>query len=147
MGLLSFLLFLSRNLHDFSRYKPLLYTPLLFGLTCLHSIPKISNMFCSGWVVEYLVTIRHGQLSKIGFVPAGSYAGIFLGRLFLAEPTHRFGERRMLLLYAGICLVLQLLFWLVPSLTSSIIMFSIMGFFLGPFFAAVSGMERNLRMK
>jgi hypothetical protein len=53
----------------------------------------------------------------------------------------------MLLLYAGICLVLQLLFWLVPSLTSSIIMFSIMGFFLGPFFAAVSGMERNLRMK
>ncbi|CZR50282.1 related to tetracycline resistance proteins [Phialocephala subalpina] len=89
-----------------------------------------------GWIVEFLVRVRHGDLSKMGYVPSGSYGGIFLGRLLLAEPTHRFGERRMLLLYAGICFALQLVFWFVPNLISSIAMFSIMGFFLGPFFAA-----------
>ncbi|KAE8449387.1 hypothetical protein EG329_008288 [Mollisiaceae sp. DMI_Dod_QoI] len=89
-----------------------------------------------GWIVEFLVRVRHGELADMGYVPSGSYGGIFLGRLLLAEPTHRFGERRMLLLYAGICFVLQLVFWLVPDLVSSIVMFSIMGFFLGPFFAA-----------
>jgi len=89
-----------------------------------------------GWVVEYLVQVRHGDLAKVGYVPAGSYGGIFLGRLLLAEPTHRFGERRMLLLYAIICFGMQLVFWLVPNLISSIAMFSMMGFFLGPFFAA-----------
>jgi len=89
-----------------------------------------------GWIVEFLVRVRHGNLSEMGYVPSGSYGGIFLGRLLLAEPTHRFGERWMLLLYAGICFVLQLVFWLVPNLISSIAMFSIMGFFLGPFFAA-----------
>jgi fucose permease len=91
-----------------------------------------------GWVVEYLVRVRHGNLANIGYVPAGSYGGLFLGRLLLAEPTHRFGERRMLLLYACICLALQLVFWLVPNLVSSIVVFAVMGFFLGPFFAAVS---------
>ncbi|KAH8667624.1 major facilitator superfamily domain-containing protein [Tricladium varicosporioides] len=89
-----------------------------------------------GWIVEYLVRVRHGNLSEMGYVPSGSYGGIFLGRLLLAEPTHRFGESRMLLLYAGICFAFQLVFWFVPNLISSIAMFSIMGFFLGPFFAA-----------
>lgn len=95
-----------------------------------------AGMTSAGWVVQYLVTVRSGSLQKVGFVPAGSYGGIFLGRLLLAEPTHRFGERRMLLLYTVICMALQLVFWLVPNLMSSIVMFSIMGFFLGPFFAA-----------
>ena len=89
-------------------------------------------------MVEYLVRVRHGNLASIGYVPSGYYGGLFLGRLFLAEPTHRFGERRMLLLYSSICFVLQLIFWLVPNMISSIIVFSIMGFLLGPFFAAVS---------
>jgi len=89
------------------------------------------------------VRVRHGDLTKIGNVPAGSYGGTFLGRLLLAEPTHRFGERRMLLLYAFICFAMQLVFWLVPNMVSSIVMFSLMGFFLGPFFAAVNVPARH----
>lgn len=61
-----------------------------------------------------------------------------LGRLLLAEPTHRYGEFRMLILYSALCFVVQLVFWLVPNIVSSAVMFSLMGFFLGPFFAAVS---------
>jgi fucose permease len=88
--------------------------------------------------VEFLVRVRHGELSKVGYVPAGSYGGVFMGRLILAEPTHRFGERSMLLLFTVLCFAMQLVFWLLPNMISSIAMFSAMGFLLGPFFTAVS---------
>lgn len=89
-------------------------------------------------MVQYLVQVRHGNVAKVGYIPSGYYGGVVLGRLLLAEPTHRFGEFRMLLLYTVCCFVMQLLFWLVPSIISSAVAFSLMGFFLGPFFAAVS---------
>jgi fucose permease len=73
----------------------------------------------------------------MGYVPSGYYGGLTLGRLILAEPTHRFGELRMLLLYSALALVMQLIFWLVPNIISNAVVFSFMGFFLGPFFAAV----------
>ncbi|MCJ1318121.1 hypothetical protein MMC15_003448 [Xylographa vitiligo] len=88
-----------------------------------------------GWVVEYLVTIRNAPLPSTGYVPAGLYGGMFLGRLLLAEPTHRWGERRMLMLYIVIVFALQLVFWLVPDIIASAVVLSFMGFFFGPFFA------------
>lgn len=74
----------------------------------------------------------------MGYVPAGYNGGMFLGRVILAEPTHRFGERRMLSIYAALCFVMQLIFWLVPNVISSAVAFSLMGFLLGPAFAGVS---------
>lgn len=88
-----------------------------------------------GWVVTYLVDVRKGDLSDMGYVPAGYYGGAFLGRLLLAEPTHRFGERRMIIIYAILCLILQLLFWLVPNIIVGAVTISLLGFFSGPFFA------------
>ncbi|MCJ1296186.1 hypothetical protein MMC34_007752 [Xylographa carneopallida] len=87
-----------------------------------------------GWVVEYFVTIRNAPLPSTGYVPAGLYGGMFLGRLLLAEPTHRWGERRMLMLYIAIVFALQLVFWLVPDIISGAVVLSFMGFFFGPFF-------------
>ena len=65
-----------------------------------------------GWVVTFLVDIRQGNLKNVGFVASGYFGGAFLGRLILAEPTHRWGERKMVLLYAVLCLAMQLCFWL-----------------------------------
>ncbi|KAF3398037.1 Bypass of stop codon protein 6 [Penicillium rolfsii] len=94
----------------------------------------------SGWVVEYLVQVRKGDLKDMGYVPAGLSGGGFLGRLLLAEPTHRFGERRMIFIYAVLCIGLQLVFWLkrfprVPNIITEAVAISLMGFFSGPFFA------------
>ncbi|KAL5332582.1 major facilitator superfamily domain-containing protein [Aspergillus crustosus] len=88
-----------------------------------------------GWIVEYLVDVRNGDLDKMGYVPAGFYGGSFLGRLILAEPTYRFGERRMVFLYAVLCLGLELVFWLVPDIITEAVAISLLGFFSGPFFA------------
>ncbi|KAL7932887.1 major facilitator superfamily domain-containing protein [Trichoderma chlorosporum] len=88
-----------------------------------------------GWVVEYLSQHRHAPLSKIGYVPTGFWAGVVLGRTLLAEPTYRFGEQRMILLYSAATLALQLLFWFLPNLVASATAYALMGFFFGPYFA------------
>jgi fucose permease len=98
----------------------------------------ISDRYEPGWVVEYLVDVRHGKLSQVGYTPAGLYGGLFLGRLLLAEPTHRFGERQMILLYCVIILGLQLIFWLVPNIIANATALSLLGFFFGPLFPIVS---------
>ncbi|KAK8017456.1 hypothetical protein PG993_013782 [Apiospora rasikravindrae] len=88
-----------------------------------------------GWVVEFLTTVRGGSLSDMGYVPTGLYGGLLLGRLLLAEPTFRLGERRMLLAYSAASAALQLVFWLQPNVVASAVALSLMGFFSGPFFA------------
>lgn len=65
-----------------------------------------------GWIVEYLVRVRHGDVHQMGYIPTGFYGGAFLGRLVLAEPTYRLGERRMIFIYAALCAGLELVFWL-----------------------------------
>lgn len=89
----------------------------------------------SGWTVQYLVTVRNGKLSEVGYVQTGFAGGLFLGRLLLAEPTKRLGERRMVFVYALLCLGLELLFWLVPNIVAGAVAISLFGFFSGPFFA------------
>ncbi|KAI1468435.1 MFS general substrate transporter [Daldinia caldariorum] len=89
----------------------------------------------SGWVVEFLTTVRGGDLRSAGYVPTGFYGGVLAGRLLLAEPTFRCGERRALLAYAALCAALQLVFWLLPNVVGSAVALGFIGFFTGPFFA------------
>jgi fucose permease len=108
-----------------------------------------------GWVVEFLVVVRRGELSQIGYVAAAFSGGGFLGRLLLAEPTNRFGEKPMVFTYCTFCVGLQVLFWLyvtlsnrfcaeskfvyrVPNIIAASLAISFIGFFSGPLFAAVS---------
>jgi len=71
-----------------------------------------ATLTASGWVVEYLVEVRNGDINQMGFVPAGFSGGSLLGRLFLAEPTHRFGVRPMIFAFTILSIGLQVLFWL-----------------------------------
>jgi fucose permease len=115
------------------------------------------TLTASGWVVEYLVDVRDGDLERMSYVPAGFSGGCLLGRLLLPEPTHRYGERLMGTIYLVICLGVQLVFWLlviffprlskvevltcgcrVPNIIAASIAISVFGFFSGPLFAAVS---------
>lgn len=91
-----------------------------------------------GWTVVFLTEVRHLPLSSAGYVPTGYYAGVFLGRLFLAGPTHNLlgGEHYTLTLCSILVAALQLVAWLVDSAIVTSVAFSLMGFFMGPFFAA-----------
>ncbi|KAG0154917.1 hypothetical protein PDIDSM_490 [Penicillium digitatum] len=91
-------------------------------------------LYAAGWssILSMSVTV---MLKEMGYVPAGFYGGAFLGRLILAEPTHRLGERRMIFIYALLCMGLQLVSWLVPNIITEAVAVSQLGLFSGPFFA------------
>ncbi|KID84527.1 Major facilitator superfamily domain, general substrate transporter [Metarhizium guizhouense ARSEF 977] len=110
-------------------------TPSVWFLCAFFFFYLGSVLTASGWVVEYLVDVRRGSLSQVGYVPAGFNGGALLGRLLLAEPTHRFGERGMVFVYCLVSTALQLVFWLVPNIIAASIAVSFIGFFTGPLFA------------
>ncbi|KAJ6095377.1 hypothetical protein N7486_006123 [Penicillium sp. IBT 16267x] len=115
--------------------KATLSTPGVWLLSLFFFFFLGAAITAGGWMVEYLVKVRNGDVKDMGYVPAGYYGGGFLGRLILAEPTHRFGERRMIFIYAVLCVGLQLVFWLVPNIITEAVAVSLLGFFSGPFFA------------
>lgn len=82
--------------------------------------------------------MRHGELATVGYFSTILSVGTTLGRIILVEPTHRFGERRMLLVYSALCFGLQIVSWRVDSIAATAACTTLMSFFLGPFFAAVS---------
>ncbi|OQE07714.1 hypothetical protein PENVUL_c012G07633 [Penicillium vulpinum] len=96
--------------------KDTLSTPGVWLLSLFFFFFLGASITAGGWMVEYLVNVRNGDVKDMGYVPAGFYGGAFLGRLILAEPTHRLGERRMIFIYALLCVGLQLVFWLVPNI-------------------------------
>ncbi|KAK5164028.1 uncharacterized protein LTR77_010119 [Saxophila tyrrhenica] len=93
-----------------------------------------AGIAAGGWVVEYLHAVRGGSLSQVGYISSAFYGGIALGRFVLAEPTFRFGEKRMLLLYAVLTVALQIVFWRVPNIATDAVMIALIGFLQGPCF-------------
>ncbi|UKZ76777.1 hypothetical protein TrVFT333_004487, partial [Trichoderma virens FT-333] len=89
----------SRNKEATQLIKKTASTPSVWLLSLFFFFYLGSVLTAGGWVVEYLVNVRHGNLSQMGYVPAGVNGGGLLGRMLLAEPTHRFGERRMVFFY------------------------------------------------
>ena len=65
--------------------------------------------------MEFLVAVRDAPLRQFSFVSSGIWAAMAVGRLVLAEPTHRYGERKMLLLYSAFAVVLQITIWRVEN--------------------------------
>ncbi|PGG97370.1 hypothetical protein AJ80_09710 [Polytolypa hystricis UAMH7299] len=114
--------------------KDTLSAPVVWLLSLYFFFFLGAAITAGGWVVEYLVKVRGGDLKDMGYVPTGLYGGSFLGRLVLAEPTYRLGERRMVFIYAILCVGLQLVFWLVPNIIVGAVAISLIGFFSGPFF-------------
>ncbi|KZL66635.1 glucose and galactose transporter [Colletotrichum tofieldiae] len=115
--------------------KSALMTKSLWMISLFFFFLLGATITASGWIVEYLVETRDGNLGQMGYVPAGFNGGAMLGRLLLAEPTYRLGERRMVLVYVVLCIAFQLVFWLVPNIIAASVAVSFVGFFSGPFFA------------
>ncbi|KAL4888170.1 major facilitator superfamily domain-containing protein [Aspergillus ambiguus] len=87
-----------------------------------------------GWLVQFLVSVRHGDPKKVGYVASGFWSGFTLGRVVLADITHKFGERRMIFVYIALAIALQLMFWLIPSIPVNAVTVCLLGFFIGPFY-------------
>jgi fucose permease len=85
----------------------------------------------SGWIITYLIN-RGGDPAKVGYVTAGFWAGITLGRFTLTHFAARIGEKRFV---AGLTLgaiVFQILTWQIPNVIGGAVAVSVLGFLLGP---------------
>ncbi|KAK4574556.1 hypothetical protein LTR86_001397 [Recurvomyces mirabilis] len=89
-----------------------------------------------GWIVTFMIRVRHGAPFASGMTATGFWLGITVGRVILGFVTPRIGEKLAIAIYLPIALGLQLLFWLVPQFYVSAVAVSLQGFFLGPMFPA-----------
>jgi fucose permease len=78
--------------------------------------------------------VRAASSFQSGATSAGFWAGMAVGRLGLSFVTARLGEFYSILAYIFVCLALELIFWLVPSLIISAVAVALLGVFIGPLF-------------
>ncbi|KAI9889925.1 MAG: hypothetical protein M1814_004648 [Vezdaea aestivalis] len=89
-----------------------------------------------GWIVTFMLRVRHQGEFAAGMSATGFWLGLTIGRVTLGFLTPRIGENLSISLYLAICMVLELIFWLVPHFLISAIAVALLGFFLGPLFPA-----------
>ncbi|RYP31528.1 hypothetical protein DL767_005706 [Monosporascus sp. MG133] len=98
-----------------------------------------------GWIVEFMIQVRHGEPFASGMTATGFWLGITFGRVILGFVTPRLGEKLAITIYLMLTIGCELLFWLVPQFIVSAVAVGLQGFFLGPLFpAAVVVMSKLL---
>lgn len=119
-----------------SRTKEALQNPITwicaFFLLCYVGV----EVSLGGWLVTFMLRVRHGQSFGSGLVATGFWLGITFGRVILGFITGKIGEKLAIATYLMICTSLELCFWLIPSFVASAIFAGWLGFFLGPLFPA-----------
>ncbi|KAM3479201.1 hypothetical protein MY5147_001816 [Beauveria neobassiana] len=99
----------------------------------------------SGWVISFLIEAREGHPASVGYVTAGFWGGITLGRFLLVAPAQRIGEKRYVYALVVGALVFELLVWLVPNVVGNAVAVSIVGVLLGPVYpCAMSSFLRGM---
>lgn len=86
----------------------------------------------SGWVISFLQQSRDGDLSQVGYVTSGFWAGITLGRFLLSIPAHKIGEKIFVYGMVVGAAVFELLVWLVPNVVGDAVAVAVVGLLLGP---------------
>lgn len=91
-----------------------------------------SEVSISGWVISFLIATRHGNPSAVGYVTAGFWGGITLGRFLLSQPAHKIGEK--VFVYGTVigAAVFELLAWQVPNIVGDAVAVALVGLLLGP---------------
>jgi fucose permease len=86
----------------------------------------------SGWVISFLINYRHGDPAHVGYVTAGFWGGITLGRFTLPHVAHHVGEKKFIYFLSAGAIAFQLLAWLIPNVIGDAVAVAILGLLLGP---------------
>lgn len=97
-------------------------------------LPLTQPGIVAGWVVTFLLRIRHVTSFSASLCASAFWAGMALGRIILGSLTDRIGERLSVTLYLLAALASEALFCLLPPVTVSVVSITLLGFFLGPLF-------------
>lgn len=86
----------------------------------------------SGWIVSFLINYRNGDPAHVGYVSAGFWAGITVGRFVLSYPARRLGERLAVFFLVAGAIAFQIMCWLIPNIIGEAVTVAIIGLLLGP---------------
>jgi fucose permease len=105
----------------------------------------------SGWIISFLIAARNGDPSSVGYVTAGFWAGITIGRFVLSSPAHKIGEKLFVYLAVVVAAVFEVLVWWVPHVVGDAVAVAIVGLLLGPVYPCAAavfmrGMARKERI-
>lgn len=98
----------------------------------------------SGWLISYLLSYRKSEPSKAGYITAGFWAGITIGRFLLSHPAHKIGEKISVAGLTAGAAVFQLLVWQVPNVIGDAVAISIVGLLLGPVYPCATSVISKL---
>ncbi|EMD86317.1 hypothetical protein COCC4DRAFT_166527 [Bipolaris maydis ATCC 48331] len=104
----------------------------------------------SGWFISYLINYRNGDPRTVGYVTAGFWGGITIGRFVLTHAAPRIGEKKFVVILTLGTVGLQLLAWLTPNLIGNAVAVCLLGLLLGPIYPCASTifsrlMPRNIQ--
>lgn len=72
--------------------------------------------------------------ASVGYVTAGFWGGITLGRFLLSHPAHKIGEKVFVYIMVVGAAVFELLVWQVPNVIGDSVALAIVGLLLGPIY-------------
>lgn len=98
----------------------------------------------SGWVVSFLISYRHGDPSRVGYVSAGFWAGITVGRFLLTHPASKIGEKLAVMGMIAGSVAFQLMTWLIPNVIGDAVTVAILGLMLGAVYPCATSVFTRL---
>lgn len=110
----------------------------------LSHILTVAAVSTGGWIVTFMMNVRHGQPFSSGMTATGFWLGLTFGRVILGFVTPRIGELLAVIIYTLCAVGLELVFWLVPQFIVSAVAISLLGFFIGPLFPSAIIMATKL---
>ncbi|KAH6605084.1 hypothetical protein Trco_006791 [Trichoderma cornu-damae] len=87
-----------------------------------------------GWIVVFMTEVRNASPFAGSATATGFWGGMTAGRLVLGFVTSRLGGFRAMLLYLGLAIALELIFWLVPDMIVTAVASALLGLALGPIY-------------
>lgn len=92
-----------------------------------------------------MTKVRNASTLAGSATATGFWGGMTVGRLVLGFVTSRLGGFRAMLLYLGLAIVIELVFWLVPNMVVTAVASALLGMILGmSIFSSCPFLENNV---
>ncbi|KAH7098382.1 MFS general substrate transporter [Auriculariales sp. MPI-PUGE-AT-0066] len=122
--------------NNVDKLRNILKMPLVHFLALYIALYVGVEVTMGGWVVTFIIDERGGG-PNAGYISAGFFGGLMVGRIVLLPLNAWLGERRAIFLYSTLTLALDIIIWRVPSLVGNAVAASLVGLLFGPWYPIV----------
>ncbi|XAO21781.1 hypothetical protein I312_100537 [Cryptococcus bacillisporus CA1280] len=119
-----------------SKMKRIMKTPVVHCMAFYMVIYVGVEVTIGGWATSFLIDERGGD-DNAGYVSAGYFGGLTLGRVVLIPVSKWLGPHISIWLYTLLSIALSIIIWVTHSIVGNAICFSFIGVFLGPMYPLV----------